>query len=293
MSSRPERKAFALKLDAPPDDEGRFTGYAAVFGNVDHGNDLIEPGAFTKTLQENPEVPILWSHDTDEPIGISTAMVEDGRGLKVEAQLAMDVQRAREVHALMKMGAIKGLSIGYKTVKRSFKGQVRHLQELSLGEFSPVVFGMNGLALIDGVKRAEAKDLYGYEATEGVACLLAMIRYGADFMVEEVAEGDTADAGRMQSILGSLTKLLASELAEVAAEGATDDPAQAPEVLFDEGMRSSIEHAVKNLEALLEFQPADPVTGTKEAASQGAEPEDSTHVAEIAGRVFADLFKTN
>lgn len=288
MASTPERKSFALKLDAPPDDEGRFTGYAAVFGNIDHGNDLIEPGAFTKTLQENPEVPILWSHDTDEPIGISTAMIEDGRGLKVEAQLAMDVQRAREVHALMKMGAIKGLSIGYKTVKRSFKGQVRHLQELSLGEFSPVVFGMNQLALVDGVKRDGRKDFYGYESTEGVCCLLAMIRNGADFMAEEVAEGDTADAGRMQAILGSLTKLLASELAEVAADGAEGDAA--PEVVYDEAMRSSIEHAVKNLEALLEFQPADLATGTKGAVSQGTEPEDSTQIAEIAGRVVAGLF---
>lgn len=282
MARRPERKSFALKLDSPPDDEGRFTGYAAVFGNVDQGNDLIEPGALTKTLQENPEVPILWSHDTDEPIGISTAMVEDGHGLKVEAQLAMDVQRAREVHALMKMGAIKGLSIGYRTVKRSFKGQVRHLQELSLCEFSPVVFGMNPLALVDGVK-----DLYGYESTEGVCCLLAMIRNGADFMAEEVAEGDTADAGRMQSILTSLTKLLASELAEVATEGA--DPQASPEVIYTECMRSSIEHAVKSLEALLEFQPAE-ATGVKGAATMDAEPEDSTQLAATAGRIVAGLF---
>jgi HK97 family phage prohead protease len=108
-----------------------------VFGNVDQGNDLIEPGAFTKTLQENPEVPILWAHDPDQPIGVSATMTQDGKGLRVEGQLAMEVQRARELHALMKMGAIKGLSIGYRTVKRSFKGAVRHLEELKLGEFSP------------------------------------------------------------------------------------------------------------------------------------------------------------
>jgi hypothetical protein len=128
-------------------------------------------------------------------------MAEDGKGLRVEGQLAMDVQRARELHALMKIGAIKGLSIGYRTVQRSFKGAVRHLQELKLGEFSPVTFPMNTLAGVDGVK-----DLYGWEATEGLSCLLAMMRAGADFMVEETREGDTADAARMQTILVSISQ---------------------------------------------------------------------------------------
>jgi uncharacterized protein len=150
-----ERTTYELKLDAPPDDEGRFSGYAAVFGNVDKGNDVIEPGAFTKSIREAPTVPILWQHDPDQPLGISTYMVQDGKGLKVEGQLAMEVQRAREVHALMKMGAIKGLSIGYNTIKRTFKGQVRHLQEVALGEFSPVVFPMNDQASIRSVKSDE------------------------------------------------------------------------------------------------------------------------------------------
>jgi HK97 family phage prohead protease len=208
-----ERKSFALKLDGPPDDEGRFTGYAAVFGNVDQGNDLIEPGAFTKTLSENPEVPILWAHNPDEPIGVSASMAEDGKGLRVEGQLAMDVQRARELHALMKIGAIKGLSIGYRTVQRSFKGAVRHLQELKLGEFSLVTFPMNTLAGVDGVK-----DLYGWEATEGLSCLLCMMRAGADFMVEETREGDTADAAAHADDPRLARQAVASEIAELGAD---------------------------------------------------------------------------
>jgi HK97 family phage prohead protease len=261
----PETKSFALKLDGPPDDEGRFTGYAAVFSNVDQGNDVIEPGAFTKTLQENPEVPILWAHDSDEPIGVSVSMVEDGKGLKVEAQLAMEVQRAREVHALMKMGAIKGLSIGYRTVKRSFKGAVRHLEELKLGEFSPVVFPMNTLAGVDGVK-----DLYGWEATEGVSALLCMIRYGADFMVEESREGDTADAARMQSILTSLSKLLASEIAELAAEtGANAQP-----VVIDEAMSAHLELSIKTLQALRDG--TEPPAGTRDHAEPPTDHEPET-----------------
>jgi HK97 family phage prohead protease len=261
---QPETKSFALKLDAPPDDEGRFTGYAAVFGNVDQGNDVIDPGAFTKTLDENPEVPILWAHDTDEPIGVSTSMVEDGKGLRVEGQLALDVQRAREVHALMKLGAIKGLSIGYRTVKRSFKGAVRHLEELKLGEFSPVVFPMNALAGVDDVK-----DLYGWEATEGLSALLCMIRAGADFMVEEMREGDTADAARMQAILASIAKLVNSEIAELAAE--TGDP---PLLIVDEAMSAQLELQIKTLQALREG--TEPPAGTRDPAEPPADPEPET-----------------
>jgi HK97 family phage prohead protease len=247
-----ERKSFALKLDAPPDDEGRFSGYAAVFGNVDQGNDLIEPGAFTKTLSENPDVPILWAHDPDEPIGVSASMAEDGKGLRVEGQLAMDVQRARELHSLMKIGAIKGLSIGYRTVQRSFKGAVRHLQELKLGEFSLVTFPMNTLAGVDDVK-----DLYGWEATEGLSCLLCMIRAGADFMVEETREGDTPDAARMQSILTSLSKLLASEVAELAAEAGGDTP-----LVLDEAMSAHLDLSIKTLQALRDG--TEPPAGTRD-----------------------------
>lgn len=259
-----ERKSFTLKLDAPPDDEGRFTGYAAVFGNVDQGNDLIEPGAFTKTLDENPDVPILWAHDTDQPIGVSSSMVEDGKGLRVEGQLAMDVQRGREVHALMKMGAIKGLSIGYRTVKRSFKGAVRHLEEVKLGEFSPVVFPMNQLAGVDGVK-----DLYGWEATEGLSCLLTMIRCGADFMVEEAQEGDTADVARMQTILGSLAKLLTSELAELATEQG------APPLIIDEAMSTQLDLSIKTLQALRDGTEP-PANGTRADTEPPTDQEPAT-----------------
>jgi HK97 family phage prohead protease len=262
--TKPETKTFALKLDGPPDDEGRFTGYAAVFGNVDQGNDLIEAGAFTKTLKDNPEVPILWAHNPDEPIGVSSSMVEDGKGLRVEGQLAMEVQRAREVHALMKMGAIKGLSIGYKTVQRSFKGAVRHLHELKLGEFSPVVFPMNTLAGVDDVK-----DLYGWESTEGLSCLLCMIRAGADFMVEESREGDTADAARMQSILTSLSKLLASEVAQLAAESGADQT-----LVIDEAMSAHLELSIKTLQALREG--TEPPTGTRDPAEPPTGPEPDT-----------------
>jgi phage head maturation protease len=45
-----EYKEFAFKADAVGED-GRFSGYASVFGNVDGGWDVVAKGAFTKSLK--------------------------------------------------------------------------------------------------------------------------------------------------------------------------------------------------------------------------------------------------
>lgn len=130
------------------DDAGALEGYAAVFGNLDSQGDIIEPGAFTKTIAETGgQVPILYQHDRYEPIGVSTDLSQDRKGLYVKGQLNMDVQRARETRSLLNQGAMQGLSVGYKTVKKAYEGSVRKLQELALKEFSPVTFPANELAV--------------------------------------------------------------------------------------------------------------------------------------------------
>lgn len=134
-----ERKAFEFKLDAPPDDYGHFTGYAAVFGNIDRGNDVIEPSACVKTLKENPEVPLFWSHDYSQvPIGVGTLTPDPtGQGVRIEGKLFLDTsERAREVYAAMKAKAVKGSSISYRTIRQAYQGKVRKLQEIAIGEVS-------------------------------------------------------------------------------------------------------------------------------------------------------------
>lgn len=142
---------FPFELKSLDDDAGTFEGYAAVFGNVDKGGDVLEPGSLTKTVTERPTVPILWQHDPKEPIGVGTLSV-DGVGLKVAGTLALDVQRAREARSLMQMGALGGMSIGYRAVKKAYQGGVRLLKEVAVHEFSPVTFPMNDLATFSGVK---------------------------------------------------------------------------------------------------------------------------------------------
>lgn len=266
-SKQLEHKAFSLKLDGPPDDTGHFTGYAAVFSNVDLGNDVIDPGAFTKTLQETPSVTILWAHDTDEPIGIAASMVEDKRGLKVEGQLALDVQRAREVHSLMKLGAVKGLSIGYNVVKRQFKGQVRHLQELKLGEFSLCVFPMNPEANVDDVKQGKDIEMWNPEADR----ILWMIGAGSDFMAALVNGAEYGLAEGVQATIESLAENLFATVAEDQVELSDDEQAAVAKAIS-----SAASKAIATLEALRISEPADDATRKDDVAAPAAAKADVT-----------------
>jgi HK97 family phage prohead protease len=137
-------------------EDGTFTGYASLFGVADLGGDSVQTGAFTKSLKSKPaaKVKMLRGHDTSEPIGVWTSIVEDARGLKVTGQLILTTVKGRETYELLKVGALDGLSIGYRTKKESFdrKKHLRMLDELDLFEISVCVFPMLPTATISRVK---------------------------------------------------------------------------------------------------------------------------------------------
>lgn len=151
------RKSFNLEIKAVQED-GFFSGYGAVFGNIDWYNDVILPGAFTASLAKwrakNKMPPVLWNHNDSEPIGVYTNIYEDEKGLFVEGKLLVDdVPRAKSIHALLKAGAIDGLSIGYSTKKANQQGSgVRELVEVELGEISIVTQPANERSVITSVK---------------------------------------------------------------------------------------------------------------------------------------------
>lgn len=151
------RKSFNLEIKAVQED-GFFSGYGAVFGNIDWYNDVILPGAFTASLAKwrakNKMPPVLWNHNNSEPIGVYTNIYEDEKGLFVEGKLLVDdVPRAKSTHALLKAGAIDGLSIGYSTKKANQQGNgVRELVEVELGEISIVTQPANERSIITSVK---------------------------------------------------------------------------------------------------------------------------------------------
>lgn len=136
--------------------DGTFSGYASLFGEVDLGRDAIERGAFAASIDKRGAggVRMLFQHDPAEVIGRWTVLREDARGLYVEGKLATDVARAREVLALMKAGALDGLSIGFRAVKTQAdrKAGVRRILEADLWEISVVTFPMLPTARVSNVK---------------------------------------------------------------------------------------------------------------------------------------------
>lgn len=148
-----EFEAKNFKFEFKAIDDNTFEGYAAVFRNIDSYGDVIEPGAFAKTIQESKRVKVLWQHDPYQPIGKPEIMQEDNHGLYVKARISQ-TDRGREAMQLMKDGVIDELSIGYNSIKDEWNKETgnRHLKEVKLWEFSPVTFAANDQAVITGAK---------------------------------------------------------------------------------------------------------------------------------------------
>ncbi len=157
-SARANEYKRATTTPADVSSAGVFEGYASMFGAVDLGGDVVERGAFRDTLDKRGAagVKMLWQHDQSEPIGTWLSVTEDSRGLRVRGKLDLAVARAREALALLKSGALDGLSIGFRTEKstRHVATGARLLQKIDLWEISLVTFPMVPRARVTSVKIA-------------------------------------------------------------------------------------------------------------------------------------------
>ncbi len=129
----------------------RFAGYAAVFGHADRGGDVVRAGAFARTLKGGTSgVPLLWQHDAARPIGRIEYLKEDKRGLRVIARLS-ESKAGREAAALLKDGAVRGLSFGYR-VREAAGEAPRELKDIELVEVSLVTLPMQPRARVHAVE---------------------------------------------------------------------------------------------------------------------------------------------
>lgn len=155
-----EVRSFALQIKAAGDD-GTVEGYGSVFGVRDNYDDVIAKGAFVQSLKDHKAAgtmpAMLWQHDADKPIGIWTEMIEDEKGLRIKGRLAMETVKGKEAHALLKMGAINGLSIGFMSKEWAYdrETEVRTLTAIDLWEVSLVTFPANEKARVTNVKSAD------------------------------------------------------------------------------------------------------------------------------------------
>jgi len=203
---------FAFELKAA--DDGTFEGYGSVFNITDRGGDIVIPGAFANTLAEAKKAgrmpAMLWQHNQREPIGVYSEMSEDAVGLRVKGRLALKTQRGSEAYELMKMGALTGLSIGYRVRDDSWDRVtgVRTIKQADLVEISPVTFPMNDASRVSAVKTIEdldslseferhLRDVGGFSKSEATALVSRMKSI--------VSRGDPGDgSGSLADLVGSL-----------------------------------------------------------------------------------------
>lgn len=136
-------------------DEGAIEGIAWPFGSPDRVGDVIEKGAFATA---RTPLPVLFAHDQAQAVGVWDSIVETDEGLQVKGRLLIDdVARAREVRALVREGAVGGLSIGFTTKQAvTRKGGGRTITALDLVEISVVSVPAHPGARITSAKAAGA-----------------------------------------------------------------------------------------------------------------------------------------
>lgn len=134
------------------DEAGYIAGIAAGYGNIDHGGDVIMPGALTKAIAGRATVPMLLYHDHRRAVGGWNKFDETADGLRVEGRFAMKSPEGQAAHALAEAGALPALSIGYRATQHRFEGKTRQLHELELHEVSLVPIGMNERAIVTQIK---------------------------------------------------------------------------------------------------------------------------------------------
>lgn len=156
-------------LDIKADTENRIvSGYLASFGNKDSDEDIILPGAFSKSLQErgvnsstSRKIAFLWQHDMSEPIGKFLKLEEDEKGLYFEAEVSK-IPLGDRVLTQYADGTLNQHSIGFKyiwdKIEYSEESQAYIVKEVNLFEGSVVTMGANENTPFVGMKTDEKEE---------------------------------------------------------------------------------------------------------------------------------------
>lgn len=155
------RRSPGLQMKrAAVSDQGKFEGYASLFGERDTFGEVVMRGAFADSLaqhrQQGTSVKMLWQHDTFTPIGSWMEVAEDDIGLRVKGRFNLDSDAGRNAHAHVRAGDVDGLSIGYNVAEDGAEidpeARVIRLRRLDLAEVSVVTFPALRPARVDAVK---------------------------------------------------------------------------------------------------------------------------------------------
>lgn len=177
--------------------DGQFVGLASVYGNVDLGGDIVQRGAFVKTLRERgPKRTLKYMHK--DPIGAAD-LADSEEGLVATGFLNLDLPKAQEVYSNLQFwkshGMTAGMSIGYIPNDQEPRGRVRLLKDVSLLEVTVTDpdAQMNPEAGVFTVKSLEADE---------ELILLAL---------RELKNGDGAAADKLRALLATAGLATVSE----------------------------------------------------------------------------------
>lgn len=133
----------------------KFGGYACLFLRADLSGDVIVNRAFDKCLSKTrpAQIKMLYQHDAMRPVGVWQNIKPTAYGLWVEGEITTRARLGKDIAALIRSGALDGLSIGFRArrAEKSRLGQ-RHLKEIELVEVSLVTFPMQPKARVVKIK---------------------------------------------------------------------------------------------------------------------------------------------
>jgi len=211
--SKETRQSDNLKELRADGETGIIEGYITVFDQVDSYNSRFQKGAFKKTIENRTDkIRVIFNHNDDEPIGKLLDIHEDDYGVKVRAQLIMEVDKAKDTFNLIKGGAIDSFSFGFRTIKDKYENGVQVITEAMLAEISPVTFPAGPASLITDARATDFnetdKQSELWQSRERLISSLYQtlddILWDGDDM--EVKTSDAIDAFKL-SYMGMVTEL--------------------------------------------------------------------------------------
>jgi HK97 family phage prohead protease len=231
-----------IKAQFAVDEAGIVEGIAWPFdGGPDMIGDLIAKGAFAGAM---PPLPMLFSHDQRDTVGVWDSITETERGLEVRGRLLVDdVARAREVRALVREKAVTGLSIGYRSQRAiTRKGGGRTLLALDLKEISIVAVGMHPGARITSAKAAAAEPGEGMMPEEQTAA--------PEIAALEAKTAEIAETVKGLGKLGDRLDRIEAKVNRPAGGAAPDEDAAAERKAFVAYLQKGINAPADELKSL-------------------------------------------
>lgn len=169
---------FEVKDISEDNEFGYVRGKASYFGNVDSDGDIIDKGAYSKTLQENGyRVKYCWQHNLLEPIGKFDELYEGVESLDFLAAMPLKSSYCRDKFERIKGGVVDENSVGILPIRTQMQDGNRHLKEVKLFEISAVTLAANDLARISEAKGWSKEEL-AEKASKKYDDLIKFIRKG-------------------------------------------------------------------------------------------------------------------